>query len=207
MKLTVPTKWSDITISKFNRLVEIEQVTDIDPLEKRARRIGIACDVDYTTIMDVPLAGIERIEQKLLFLNKLPDQKFVNEFYLDGTHYTVNPDLKSFSPAQFIDFKEYVKDGNIMENLHRIATCFCIERGKAYKDIDNDSVSKLFNEQLTIDIVYPISAFFLNFWKASQTVIADYLTEMEIQMMREVTEEMEALSMNGSAKGGDGTAH
>jgi len=90
-----------------------------------------------------------------------------------------------------------------MENLHFIATCFCIERGVHYKDVDNDVTAKLFYEELTLDIVYPISAFFLNFWNDSQIVIADYLTGMEIQMLTEIVEEEEAMQ-KGSATDGAG---
>ena len=202
MKATVPTTWHDISIKQFVELYELEQVTDIDPYERIANKVSIACEIPYDTVINVDIKQIKNIANKLSFLDTTPSDTFVNDFFLHGTRYVVNPDIRKITPAQFIDLKHWTTDNtNVMANLHRIATIFCIEDGKSYKDINNEEVANLFYKELPISIIYPIAVFFLRLWKDSLPVILDYSTKEMQKMILEIEQRLNHLRTGSNSSG------
>jgi hypothetical protein len=185
-----PKNWMQVSIGMYAQLYELEQVRkDLDTYDYYGRKVSILCNIGEDEAMNVPMPDIKRILAATEFLSTPPENKFINEFVVGGKWFDVNPDMSAVSPAQFISHSTYTKDNiNFWQNIHRVMSVWCIERGKTFKDQDNDEVAKLFWNELPMSVVFPLATFFLTVWEQLPETIQTYSSKTRTKLTKELTQ-------------------
>lgn len=112
--VNIPTSLNDITLSQFQRVIQLSQETDFD-IKSRAY-----CSIIYKlpgTIVDqAPRKALHDLVGKVdELLNSSPD--FVNRFTLHGVEYGFIPDLDRITAGEWVDLETC---GFAPENLHKL---------------------------------------------------------------------------------------
>lgn len=184
--MQIPKSWAGVTIQQFKDLSKLDKS---DELDFSINTIAIICGMTVDEVESLPIAKIKEITNSLAWMNKMPE-KFVNDFKLNGVKYIVDPSIQKISAAQYIDLNEYVKKG-VTENLDNIMTVFCFPTSGIFRKKPSKygqgyslkATAELFNEQLTMDVCYPLSLFFCKLLNKSTPIIKDYL-EKELEKLK-----------------------
>lgn len=193
--------WSDIKLSQYQKIVEIAN-TDLPNFNKEMELVGYLFGIPYDELLNMPLEKFKHYSKKLDFLQDVYEGDMHKEFTINGVEYVVGWELQKKTAGQFIDLSELTKEPDLInDNLHKILAVICLPKGSKY-DGNITERANIFREYLTMDIVYPISGFFLTILKSSLPIIQDYLSQ-EIQKQQKDLMEMIKASMSI----GDGTAH
>ena len=124
----VKKSWSDITVSDFQRIYEINERDDE---EKFLELIALVNGVGLDVVLEMPISRLEGHFKDIEFLQmepKIPLMK--NSYVLNGTKYRVW--WKELNTAQYIDFKQMAD--TYYKNLPQFLTIFLIPEGHRYGD-------------------------------------------------------------------------
>ena len=158
--------------------------------------------ISKTDILGLEIEDFKKHSKDLDFLKVPYEGDMKKEFTINGVEYVVNWEMQKRTAGQFIDLSELTKkQDDINYNLHKILAVICIPKGSKY-DGNITERAEIFRKHLTMDIVFPISGFFLAVLKNSLPVIQDYLKQ-DIQKKRRELIQM----IRDSQSIGDGTAH
>jgi hypothetical protein len=95
--------------------------------------------------------------------------------------------LQDITAAQFIDLSTFTKDKNLLnENLHNIMAVLCREEGTKYIGDTHKQRAEVFRQNMTMDVVFPLSAFFLK-------LLADSLRLIQSSLDQEIKKGMKEL--------------
>ena len=144
-EVTIPTEWKDITISEFQRYLQIAK-------SKRKTRdeeiIALFCKLDKKTIKKIKLKDKNILVDKInTFINTKNETKLQKRVTFKGKDYGFVPNLSKITTGEFVDIEEYGR--NINENLHKV---MCV----LYREIDKEvnefySVKPYDPDELEID--------------------------------------------------------
>ena len=144
-EVTIPTEWKDITISEFQRYLQIAK-------SKRKTRdeeiIALFCKLDKKTIKKIKLKDKNILVDKInTFINTKNETKLQKRVTFKGKDYGVVPNLSKITTGEFVDIEEYGR--NINENLHKVMSVL-------YREIDKEvnefySVKPYDPDELEID--------------------------------------------------------
>jgi len=193
--------WSDIKLSQYQKIVEIAN-TDLPNFNKEMELVGYLFGIADADLLNMPLEKFKHYSKKLDFLQDVYEGDMQKEFTINGVEYVVGWELQKKTAGQFIDLSELTKDPDLInDNLHKILAVICLPKGAKY-DGNITERANIFREHLTMDIVYPISGFFLTILKSSLPIIQDYLNkDIDSQRKELLTMVRDFMTI------GDGTAH
>lgn len=194
-------KWSDITIKQYQNIIAIAN-TDLPNFNKEVELVSYLFNIDKALVLKMPIEQFKEYSKQLSFIEEIYDGKMITEFTIDGVDYVVNWRMENRTAGQFIDLCELTKDaGLINDNLHKIMAVICLPKGESY-DGKIKERADVFLNKLTMDIVYPLAAFFLTIFETSLPIIADYLD-------KEITRKNKELlrMIKDSLSIGDGISH
>ena len=144
-EITIPTEWKDITISEFQRYLQIAK-------SKRKTReeeiIALFCKLDKKTIKKIKLKDKNILVDKInTFINTKNETKLQKRVTFKGKNYGFVPNLSKITTGEFVDIEEYGRDIN--ENLHKVMSVL-------YREIDKEvnqfySVKPYDPDELEID--------------------------------------------------------
>ena len=144
-EITIPTEWKDITISEFQRYLQIAK-------SKRKTReeeiIALFCKLDNKTIKKIKLKDKNILVDKInTFINTKNETKLQKRVTFKGKNYGFVPNLSKITTGEFVDIEEYGRDIN--ENLHKVMSVL-------YREIDKEvnqfySVKPYDPDELEID--------------------------------------------------------
>ena len=144
-EVTIPTEWKDITISEFQRYLQIAK-------SKRKTRdeeiIALFCKLDKKTIKKIKLKDKNILVDKInTFINTKNETKLQKRVTFKGKDYGFVPNLSKITTGEFVDIEEYGR--NINENLHKVMSVL-------YREIDKEvnefySVKPYDPDELEID--------------------------------------------------------
>ena len=144
-EVTIPTEWKDITISEFQRYLQIAK-------SKRKTRdeeiIALFCKLDKKTIKKIKLKDKNILVDKInTFINTKNETKLQKRVTFKGKDYGFVPNLSKITTGEFVDIEEYGRDIN--ENLHKVMSVL-------YREIDKEvnefySVKPYDPDELEID--------------------------------------------------------
>tara|TARA_R100000231_G_scaffold7090_2_gene10091 strand:+ start:199 stop:783 length:585 start_codon:yes stop_codon:yes gene_type:complete len=144
-EITIPTEWKDITISEFQRYLQIAK-------SKRKTReeeiIALFCKLDKKTIKKIKLKDKNILVDKInTFINTKNETKLQKRVTFKGKDYGFVPNLSKITTGEFVDIEEYGRDIN--ENLHKVMSVL-------YREIDKEvnefySVKPYDPDELEID--------------------------------------------------------
>lgn len=185
-----PKNWMQVSIGQYAQLYELEQHKgDLDVYDYYGRKVSILCGISEDDAFNIPMPEIKKILEATSFLATPPKTQFINEFVVGGKWFDVSPDMSAVSPAQFISHSTYTKDSiNFWENIHRVMSVWCIERGKTFRTQNNEAVAKLFWDELPMSVVFPLATFFLTVWQELPEAIRTSSIKTQTKMTKELTE-------------------
>jgi len=126
------------------------------------------------------------------------------DYILNGRKYTLQKAINHISPAQYIDFNNYLKDGEIDEKYADILSVFLIPEGMKYNDgYDIDEVKDDINKYMCITDALGIFSYFFHYFVRFVQISQQYtsrrlkkmksLTREEKQKIEEITHQMQRI--------------
>jgi len=159
--MKVPKGWNEVTIKQVIDSYDIDTDEQMNDIEKMAMTVSVMTNTPLIEINQMPLVKTREIMGKMAFLKEPPSNKFINDFTINGKKYIVNPDITQITNEQFQSFEYFTKDKeSITSNLHNLMAIVCLEEGKKYVMTEAPARAELFLNNMTMDVVAPVSHFF-----------------------------------------------
>lgn len=160
-EISVPEKWEDISLKKYQDISRYysnnEDKTIIDLLP-------ILIDKDKDYVMSLPEEFLEKILEKMLFLQEEPPVKPSSEIKIGKDTYVINFQNK-LKTGEYIATDQAIKGDPY--NYAAILAVLCRKEGEIYDSkFENEMVeerTKMF-EQQPVTKILPTITFFLNLW-------------------------------------------
>lgn len=181
--------YEKLTIGKYLEIKEILDNTTSE-IDTNVQLLCALGDYDEETVLDLPLAGFNRLIQGTAFLMEQPKKRMVlTKYNLGGMVLETVMDVQSLTTGQFIDYQTFVKDEKYLVEL---LSCFLIPKGCKYnKDYDIIEVQKVIRDNLSIVDAVSLSSFFLSWYQAlSKATVTSLIRRMKKMMKKEKNEEM-----------------
>lgn len=168
----IPNSWSDVSVSRFQELYELENMITDD--EKNDLLLSILCDTALDEIEALDYNEYQTLLSKLSFINQLPNRTAKDFIHTKaGTLYRIK-NLSTISLGEFIDLENLITSNHI-QNLKTILSIFYRQIIKSEKPLlFPDKIEEygdwifhresLFDDIRIID-VYGIIQEYLNFRK------------------------------------------
>lgn len=178
MKITLPTDFSEVTVSQYKRLWKVYE-HEKEPYEAVRRAIETLCDLDHGALQQAHWGSIEEAAEKIGWLMQEPDvltlkMPLKQKVKLRGIKYGFVPDWSRLTVGEFADIETYTQQG-LFDKLEKILSVLyrpiCKEKGDSY-EIEKYEVSKRRQEamlHLPMDVAIGAMVFFCNIERALAT--------------------------------------
>lgn len=153
-------KWSDITLSDYDRILEIAKSED-DDLNKDVKVISLLYGLEEKEIWNLPVDDVADYKAGIAFLAEpmQANPKKCAKIHIADEDYRVCTDLSKFTYAQYCDFTVYWKKEN---NLVDVLSAILVPEGKTYGEgYDINEFKQKIKENLDIVTASSICSFFL----------------------------------------------
>lgn len=152
-------KYSDITILQYQRLISATRHHTDNAFEIGIELLNIFENIPRTESEDWDIPSFNKRLERYSFLNQeMPSDKWVKSFELSGVKYKVMQTPNKWNVGQYVSMSNLTKDQNtILDNLHTILAVMCVGDDK----MDVQERSEYFQNNLSIEVAYPIALFFL----------------------------------------------
>ena len=194
-KITVPTKWEEVTLKQFTELLTIYDKENKDILDIISMFTGRSKD----ELRKYPMDFINEILIHLQFMNTPLNIKPSNWVEIDGKKYSVNY-MEKLKFGEFVDVETIIKDNKY--NYPAILGVLCRMEGEVY---DDDFIAEKLNDRVKMfeELDMPSAMRLINFFlKLSLRSIAYTQKSLAIQQGKEQAELL-AQSIRDSLKDGD----
>lgn len=196
-KITIPTKWSEVTLKQFQELMKVYNQEDKDILDI----LSIFTQKSKKELRQMPSEFIETMLVHLQFMNTKLEVEPSSQIDIDGKIYRINYTEK-LKFGEFVDVETLIKEDKY--NWAAILGMLCRLEGEIYDDdfIANqlDERIKMY-ESLPIDRALQLINFFL---KLKLRYITYSLRSLTLKEAREAAESL-VQSIRDSVKAGAGT--
>lgn len=189
-------KWSDITLSDYDRILEIAKSED-DDLNKDVKVISLLYGLEEKEIWNLPVDDVADYKAGIAFLAEpmQANPKKCVKIHIADEDYRVCTDLSKFTYAQYVDFQTYWKKEN---NLPDVLTTIVVPEGKAYGEgYDIAEFREKIMNNLDIETATSICSFFLkslvNLLKTSLQSLEKKTKMMKSLPIKKQKEERESL--------------
>lgn len=208
--MKVPTKWSEIRLKQYIEISEISQV-DMDELDKNAKILSVLTGESEETIMALDLNELKAAIKAIQFIYTQPKTSGVRtSIRIKGNRFYINNNVRELTGGEYITFTSLLKDkSQVTINLPHILALFFKPinllgsyRRKCYTKNNSgvliqklDSYTKtaeLIRDNLTMDVVMELSAFFLQSYELSIKTTQDYLIKQTKKNMKMLAKEMDS---------------
>ena len=194
-KITVPTKWEEVTLKQFTELLTIYDKENKDILDIISMFTGRSKD----ELRKYPMDFINEILVHLQFMNTPLNIKPSNWVEIDGKKYSINY-MEKLKFGEFVDVETIIKDNKY--NYPAILGILCRMDGEVY---DDDFIAEKLNDRVKMfeELDMPSAMRLINFFlKLSLRSIAYTQKSLAIQQGKEQAELL-AQSIRDSLKDGD----
>lgn len=196
-KITIPTKWSEVTLKQFQELMKIYNQEDKDILDI----LSLFTQKSKKELRQMPSEFIETMLAHLQFMNTKLEVEPSSQIDIDGKIYRINYTEK-LKFGEFVDVETLIKEDKY--NWAAMLAMLCRLEGEIYDDdfIANqlDARIKMY-ESLPIDRALQLINFFL---KLKLRYITYSLKSLTLKEAREAAESL-VQSIKDSVKAGVGT--
>ena len=196
-KITIPTKWSEVTLKQFQELMKIYNQEDKDILDI----LSLFTQKSKKELRQMPSEFIETMLANLQFMNTKLEVEPSSQIDIDGKIYRINYTEK-LKFGEFVDVETLIKEDKY--NWAAMLAMLCRLEGEIYDDdfIANqlDARIKMY-ESLPIDRALQLVNFFL---KLKLRYITYSLKSLTLKEAREAAESL-VQSIRDSVKAGVGT--
>lgn len=175
-------EWKDITLGMFAQIQAITQSQDED-LTKKIELYSVLTGKDMDQVRDIPLGEfLEAYKKELSFLNDEIPQVVPKFWEYKGVRYHICTEVEKIKAGQYIDLKEYMKEGN----LSKIMAVLCYDGN--YDGSTHKQRADIFNSHMPITIAYPLSVFFFELWSAWSEISLQYSKDLIKQVQEGLPE-------------------
>tara|TARA_R100001443_G_scaffold1056_1_gene4153 strand:+ start:23399 stop:23980 length:582 start_codon:yes stop_codon:yes gene_type:complete len=189
VKLTIPDRWSDITIETYQKYVVIQESKESDK-NKVIKSLSLLCGVSPFVVKKMAykdLLEIMSIIKKMI--DTEPDkEEFRKTFMFKKEKYGFCPNLSGITTGEYIDLETYCK--NPIENLHIIMSILyrkvTFERNERYtiESYNPDQFKEELFKDCPMDIALSSLGFFLNLGERLARISHNFLKVQELKQQR-----------------------
>jgi hypothetical protein len=210
MNITVPTTWKDVTLRQHQKLSEVPGL-GFNDLDKQLRILEILTGVSEDHYYKLVLSELKKLIRMTDFVNHTPvDVGRVYKLKIKGRRFKINYDPKQLIAGEYVDISELTKTEEMIgKNLHKIISIYlkpvnvfgyplrkCYEKNSNGELIQTLKSRKWTEERiqdsLTMDIVFPMSGFFLTLW---QNLTEGIQTSLEKKMKKQMKSALNELDL------------
>lgn len=180
--MKLPCSYREVKLKQF---ADVQEAINSDFNEVRKNNLILAalCDVPLHEIEALPFAKTVDMINKCEWLTNLPN-KVIDTFEIEGVRYKLQTDIARATTAQYADLSEFCKK----DGWYKFAECaavMCLPEGtEKYDSSLVEKRAEIFWEHMTVDIIYPMCAFFLRLLDG-WLKITQYYTNQKLLKMRE----------------------
>lgn len=183
MKITLPTGWGEVTLEQFQKIQELSEDLNLSPIDYKLEVISILTGVDTLTLSEMEVSSLNIVWSKLDWLKKTPPEKAIEYISIGSRVFEVCYDVTKLTAGQYIDISNLLKDPKeVHKHYHEIMAALCkpiklkwfFGYSTAY-----EGYSKYANDfkKVTMDKVFPVTAFFLSVWSGLMDDMPNYLSK------------------------------
>lgn len=180
-------KWDDISVGQFSLIRSAYNDPD---MTEEDRCIGLISFIYDVNPLELEFSDFQHMVRELEFVGTdVVPAEVKKEYILNGHKYTLQKAINHISTAQYIDFNNYIKDGEIDEKYADIISVFLIPEGKKYNDgYDIEEVKAEINEYMSITDALGIFSYFFHFFVRFVQISQQY-TSRRLKKMKSLTRE------------------
>ena len=174
MKITIPTKLSDITLEQVQKVLLIEQNPDIEAFPKMVHSLAVLTGMSATEVGQIHYLDLEKIYDKsFAMISGLGDAPLIRRVSYLGREYAFIEDVRDMETGAFVDIDAMAKGEEYAKNLHKIMAILYrpieAELGGKYRlrsyvkedPRERDERAAIFLKHMTFDVVRGAAGFFL----------------------------------------------
>lgn len=198
--MKLPTSWGEVYLSQYIKISEISSV-DMDEIDKQVKILSLLSGEDEETVLSLPLPKIKQCNSAISFIYSVPKTKGIKKVIkVGGKRFLINHNLSEITGGEYIDLSTYTKDATtVTPNLHYILSIFfhpinifgMVKKesyiknanGKLCQKLERrNKTAQLLKDNLTMDEVFSLSAFFLKSWERLTETTQDYLEKQALKI-------------------------
>lgn len=163
MRITLPTKLSEVTIEMYQRYQRVNKEQKKHKYQIEViKALTIKGEADFS---NVPLRQIKDVAERLESIMSTEEKGLKYKVKINGKKYGINPNLSQCTAAEYAEAMQLTQGGD--EELHNLMQVLIrpivIEKKKSYR-VENYEYSEeraeLFKKKLTMDVVTSVYVFF-----------------------------------------------
>ena len=189
VKLTIPDKWSDITIETYQKYVEIQEGRGSEK-NKVIKSLALLCNTTPFVVKKMAYKDLLEIMGIIkTMIDTEPDkEEFRKTFMFKKEEYGFVPNLSGISTGEYIDLENYCK--NPIENLHIIMSI--LYRKVTFKRNERYTIESYnphqFKEEIfkdcPMDIALSSLGFFLTLGERLAMTSHNFLQQQEMKQQK-----------------------
>ena len=189
VKLTIPDRWSDITIETYQKYVEIQEGKGGEK-NKVIKSLALLCGVTPFVVKKMAYKDLLEIMAILkTMIDTEPDkEEFRKTFMFKKEKYGFCPNLSGITTGEYIDLETYCK--NPIDNLHIIMSILyrkiTFERNERYaiESYNPDQFKEELFKDCPMDIALSSLGFFLTLGERLARTSHNFLQQQEMKQQK-----------------------
>jgi len=189
VKLTIPDKWSDITIETYQKYVEIQEGKGSEK-NKVIKSLALLCNVSPFVVKKMAYKDLLEIMAilKTMIDTEPNKEEFRKMFMFKKEKYGFCPNLSRITTGEYIDLETYCK--NPIENLHIIMSILyrkiTFERNERYaiEEYNPDEFKEELFKDCPMDIALSSLGFFLTLGERLAKTSHNFLVKQEMKQQK-----------------------
>ena len=189
IKLTIPDRWSDITIETYQKYVKIQEGKGTEKT-KVIKSLALLCNVSPFVIKKMAYKDLLEI---MAIIKKMIDtepkkEEFKKTFIFNNEEYGFVPNLSGISTGEYIDLETYSKEP--IENLHTIMSILYrkitnkVNKRFAIEPYNPDEFKEELFKKCSMDIALSSLGFFLNLGERLAKISHHFLNKQETKQQK-----------------------
>lgn len=199
--------YKHLPIGKYQEILKVSQDESLEEIDKQVKILSILSDLEEDEILNLPIMDYKDMATKSRFLENpvIKDLRVAKEYKIGDWDLMPVSDHRKITTAQYIDFKEYSKQGE--DKLVEVLSCLLVPKGHKYNvDYDVVELQGAIRENMSVADVVSLVSFFLNAWRElilssliSSKQEAMRIPELERRemMLHQINEQLELLKTSG----------
>lgn len=104
--------WKDINLREYKKIVEISKRELDSELEKDIAVLAVLLNTNEDSLYNMNVLELKELLEQMKWIRNEqytynPNFKNIKKMNIDGVEYTVNPNINSFTVAQYMDFQNF----------------------------------------------------------------------------------------------------
>lgn len=129
--------WKDINLKEYKKIVEISKRELDSELEKDIAVLAVLLNTNEDSLYNMNVLELKELLEQMKWIRNEqytynPNFKNIKKMNIEGVEYTVNPNINSFTVAQYMDFQNFWEKRN--EMMGNLLAVFIIPKNHKYNE-------------------------------------------------------------------------